>query len=212
MTNTTFTPVDSNSPAVPPQPGSSDRVDVERVAALTRELLVALGEDPDREGLAETPLRVASWWKSFLSPDPGATATCFPEPTLSGQLVVVGDMSVWTLCEHHMLPMSLQVAAGYLPDGDVVGLSKFGRIAQRLAARLQVQERFTQHFAEELAGVTGSKDVAVAVRGTHLCMSMRGVRMEQARTTTVDSGGRFLTDPVLAAQFMASASAQWGVK
>lgn len=213
MTNATVTTVDSQTPPIPAQPGPAGQpgsVDVERVTALTRELLIALGENPDREGLADTPLRVASWWKSFLFPDSEATATCFPEPALSGQLVVVGDMSVWTLCEHHLLPMNLQVAAGYLPDGEVVGLSKFGRIAQGVAARLQVQERFTQQLAEELASVIGSKDVAVAVRGAHLCMSMRGVRMETARTTTVESGGRFLTDPVLAAQFMASASAQWG--
>jgi hypothetical protein len=81
-------------------------------------------------------------------------------------------MSVWSLCEHHMLPMNLQVTAGYVPDGEVVGLSKFGRIAQHVAGRLQVQERFTRQVAEHLASVIGREDVAVAVRGTHLCMSM----------------------------------------
>ncbi|MEE1931517.1 GTP cyclohydrolase I [Streptomyces sp. TRM 70351] len=138
-----------------------------------------------------------------------AVATCFAESQLSDQLVIVGGMSVWSLCEHHMLPMNLQVAAGYVPDGEVVGLSKFGRIAQHIAGRLQVQERFTRQLAEHLADVIGRKDVAVAVRGAHLCMSMRGVRREDARTTTVHTGGRFATDPVLNHQFVTLAAAQW---
>lgn len=109
-----------------------------------------------------------------------------------------------------MIPMKLQVAAGYVPEGEVVGLSKFGRIAGHFAGRLQVQERFTRQVAEHLAGVIGREDVAVAVRGTHLCMSMRGVRMEEARTTTVHAGGRFGTDPVLSQQFLTVAAGQWG--
>ncbi len=202
----------SLSPAAPPQPPaefSRPEVDAERVAVLVGQLLTALGENPDREGLAETPTRVAAWWTSFLSPD-AATATCFAEAHLSGQLVVVGGMSVWSLCEHHMLPMNLRVVAGYVPDGEAVGLSKFGRIAQRYAGRLQVQERFTRQVAEEITAAIGGKDVAVAVRGTHLCMSMRGVRMEEARTTTLQADGRFQTDPVLSAQFLTFATGQWG--
>ncbi|MGW2995409.1 GTP cyclohydrolase I [Streptomyces sp. NPDC001193] len=183
-------------------------IDTGRVAELIGQLLAALGEDPTREGLAGTPARVAAFYDAFLSPDP-SNATCFTETNLSGQLVVVGGMSLWSLCEHHMLPMNLQVAAGYLPRNEVVGLSKFGRIAQRHAGRLQVQERFTQQVAEEIANVIGSPDVAVAVRGTHLCMSMRGVRMEQARTDTVLDGGRFATDPVLSQQFLTLSTSQW---
>ncbi|MGW7433253.1 GTP cyclohydrolase I [Streptomyces sp. NPDC054861] len=209
MTNAVYHPPADLSPAVPTQPAPTQDphpVDTARVADLVGQLLAALGEDPDREGLADTPARVASWWRSFLSPDVAATATCFTESRLSHQLVIVGGMSVWSLCEHHMLPMNLQVTAGYLPDSEVVGLSKFGRIAQRYAGRLQVQERFTRQVAEELRGVIGCDDVAVAVRGTHLCMSMRGVRMEEARTITVQSGGRFQTDPVLSAQFLSLAT------
>jgi GTP cyclohydrolase I len=172
--------------------------------------LVELGEDPAREGLIGTPDRVAAWWSAFLSPDGAATATCFTESQLSGQLVIVGGMSVWSLCEHHMLPMNLQVAAGYVPDSEVVGLSKFGRIAQHFAGQLQVQERFTRQVAEYLTGVIGREDVAVAVRGVHLCMSMRGVRMEEARTTTVHTGGRFGTDPVLPQQFLTVTAGLWG--
>ncbi|MBD0689379.1 GTP cyclohydrolase I [Streptomyces sp. CBMA123] len=203
MTTTTADTAQALNTGLPTQ-----SIDSGRVAALVTQLLIELGEDPTRAGLTDTPNRVAAWWQAFLSPDKSAVATCFPESQLSGQLVIVGGMSVWSLCEHHMLPMNLQVTAGYVPDGEVVGLSKFGRIAQHFAGRLQVQERFTQQFAEHLTGLIGREDVAVAVRGLHLCMSMRGVRMEEARTTTVHTGGRFASDPVLTQQFLTLAAVQ----
>lgn len=211
MTHAVYSPAPGESPALREQlsPAARGQVDTDRVADLIRQLLAALGEDPEREGLAGTPARVAAWYRSFLSPDSSAAPTCFIEKSLSGQLVVVGGMSVWALCEHHMLPMNLEVAVGYVPEGEVVGLSKFGRIAQRYAGRLQVQERFTRQVAEEIAPVIGSDDVAVAVRGIHLCMSMRGVRMEAARTITLQTSGRLQTDPVLAQQFLALTASQW---
>ncbi|MFH8255233.1 GTP cyclohydrolase I [Streptomyces roseolus] len=207
------TPMTSATTMVPSttEPGRPmPRVDTSRVAALIGDLLVELGEDPAREGLNGTPERVATWWRDFLSPADAPALTCFTESHLDGQLVVVGGMSVWSLCEHHMLPMNLQVTAGYVADGEVVGLSKFGRLAQFAAGRLQVQERFTRQVAEHLVGVLGREDVAVTVRGVHLCMSMRGVRMEDARTTTVHRGGRFRTDPVLSQEFLTIAAGQWG--
>ncbi|GAA3875369.1 GTP cyclohydrolase I [Streptomyces sedi] len=184
-------------------------IDTGRVAGLISQLLVELGEDPSREGLLGTPHRIAAWWSTFLSPGDAAPAACFAESRVSDQLVVVGGMSVWSLCEHHLLPMNLHVTAGYVPEGEMVGLSKFGRTARHFAGRLQVQERFTRQFAEHLAGVIGREDVAVAVRGTHLCMNMRGVRMEDARTTTVHTGGRFRSDPALNQQFLTLAAARW---
>jgi len=206
MTSTSIaSPTAAVSSAVPARGLPAPRIDTGRVCDLIAQLLVALGEHPAREGLTGTPERVASWWNTFLSPDTAATETCFTQTHVSGQLVVVGGMSVWSLCEHHMLPMNLQVTAGYVPAGEVVGLSKFARIAQRYVGRLQVQERFTRHVAEEIAGVTGSDDVAVAVRGTHLCMSMRGVRMEAARSSSLQAGGRFESDLVLSQQFLALA-------
>ncbi|GGN29125.1 GTP cyclohydrolase 1 [Lentzea pudingi] len=205
MTDTLDRPAPSESQDL----ASPGLVDTERVADLVGQLLAAIGEDPGREGLSDTPARVAAWWRSFFSPEPSTTPTCFTERHLSGQLVVIGGMSVWSLCEHHLLPMNLDVAVGYVPDGEVMGLSKFGRIAQQYAGRLQVQERFTRQVADEIAVVIGSNDVAVAVRGTHLCMSARGVRMEAARTTTVQSGGRFENDPVLSQQFLTLATDRW---
>ncbi|MFD8666270.1 GTP cyclohydrolase I [Streptomyces microflavus] len=192
--------------AIPAPTLSAPGIDTARVADLIAQLLVELGEDPTRDGLTDTPGRVAAWWKAFLSPDGAAVDTCFTESQLSGQLVIVGGMNLWSLCEHHMLPMSLQVTAGYVPDGEVLGLSKFGRIAQHFAGRLQVQERFTRQVFEYLTGVIGREDVAVRVRGTHLCMSMRGVRMNTARTTTLHVGGRFGSDPVLSQQFLTLAA------
>jgi GTP cyclohydrolase I len=211
MTNTLYDPASAERPALLPKPGvvTPEGVDTQRIADLVGQLLVALGEDPGREGLADTPDRVAAWWSAFLSPDAVAAPMCFTENRLSGQLVVIGGMSVWSLCEHHLLPMNLYVAVGYVPDGEVVGLSKFGRIAQRHAGRLQVQERFTRQVADEIAEVVGSENVAVAVRGTHLCMTMRGVRMEAAHTTTLQAGGRFESDPVLSQQFLTLTTHQW---
>ncbi|GAA3821505.1 GTP cyclohydrolase I [Streptomyces chiangmaiensis] len=197
------------SAAVPAPGRRATAINTSRVADLITQLIVELGEDPAREGLVGTPDRVAAWWSAFLSPDDASTATCFTESQLNGQLVIVGGMSVWSLCEHHMLPMNLQVTAGYVPDGEVMGLSKFGRIAQHFAGQLQVQERFTRQVAEHLTDVIGREDVAVAVRGVHLCMSMRGVRMEAARTTTAHMGGRFKSDPMLNQQFLTFAAAQW---
>ncbi|MEU5958216.1 GTP cyclohydrolase I [Streptomyces sp. NPDC047525] len=208
MTTSVTSPERALSAAVPTPARSAPGIDTDRVASLIAQLLVELGEDPARDGLIGTPSRVAAWWKAFLSPDGAAVDTCFTESQLSDQLVIVGGMTVWSLCEHHMLPVSLEVTAGYVPDGEVLGLSKFGRIAQRFAGRLQVQERFTRQVFEHLIGVIGREDVTVRVRGTHLCMSMRGVRMDAARTTTLRAGGQFRSDPVLSQQFLTLAAAQ----
>lgn len=198
--------------AIPEPSRPAEPIDTDRVADLITQLLVELGEDPAREGLSGTPERVAAWWSSFLAPTDTATATCFTATQVTGQLVIVGGMSVWSLCEHHLHPMNLQVTAGYLAEGKVVGLSKFGRIAQRFAGRLQVQERFTHQIAEQFTDVIGHEDVAVAVCGLHLCMSMRGVQMGEARTTTVHAAGRFRTDPVLSQQFFTVASGHRGAQ
>ena len=154
---------------------------------LIRQLLLAIGEDPDRDGLVDTPARVARMWAEFLDHDPGKVETAF-EHFGSDQMVVVSGMRVWSLCEHHMLPFWCDIACGYIPRNRVLGLSKFARLAWSHARRLQVQERLTQNLADDLVRVTGSPDVAVVATGEHLCMTMRGVRTPALMTSSVVRG------------------------
>src|SRR5581483_9100628 len=127
------------------------------------------------EGLQETPRRWADWWREFIEYDPGTTETTF-QTTTTDQLVAVSGMRVFSLCEHHLLPMWCDVSIGYIPDGKVLGLSKFARIAHQFAHQLQLQERIGKQIADELERITGSQDIAVVLKGEHLCMSMRGIR------------------------------------
>jgi len=182
--------------ALPTRP--SMRVDVEEVASLYRQLLLALGEDPDREGLAETPRRVAAWWREFLEHDPGRTDTAFAHAGAGDQFVLVRGIRAWSLCEHHLLPFRVTLAVAYVPTGRLVGLSKLARIAADHAHRLQLQERLTDDVARDVARVTGSQDVAVLADAEHLCMSMRGVRADAARTSTSCLLGRLRSDTALA--------------
>ncbi|MGY0064719.1 GTP cyclohydrolase I [Streptomyces sp. LZ34] len=154
---------------------------------LARQLLVEIGEDPEREGLRDTPARYARWWREFTQYAPGSTDTVF-ESSCSGDLVAVSGIHVWSLCEHHLLPFSCRVTIGYLPRGQVLGLSKFARIAHRHAHRLQSQEQFSQDVADEVEKLTGSPDVAVIGKGEHLCMAMRGIRTPATMTTAVWRG------------------------
>ncbi|RBM04622.1 GTP cyclohydrolase I [Streptomyces sp. PT12] len=189
-----------------PAPAAPGRVDTARVAELYRELLAALGQDPRREGLRDTPERVAAWWEEFLDHDPGRTDTVFAQDldAATETMVVVRGIGVWSLCEHHLLPMRLHLAIGYRPAGQVLGLSKFARIAAAHAHRLQVQERIVDGIARDVAAATGSEDVGVVADGEHLCMSMRGVRQPSARTVSVSFTGAFET--VLGDRLLAVAS------
>jgi GTP cyclohydrolase IA len=181
-------------------------IDVMEVQRLYRELLLALGQDADREGLCNTPRRVATFWQDFLSYEPGYVDTLFVEEHGSQQFVLVTGIETWSMCEHHLLPIHLRVDIGYVPAGAVLGLSKLVRITEMYARGLQLQERLVEQVANELTKVTGSEDVAVVAAGHHLCMSMRGVRAADARTLTQSLRGRFLHDPHLAAQLTATQS------
>jgi GTP cyclohydrolase IA len=163
------------------------KVDYPRLLALGRELLLAIGEDPDREGLLETPHRWADSWREFMEYDPGTTETTFSSLN-ADQMVCVSGMRVSSLCEHHLLPFWCDVSIGYIPDGKVLGLSKFARIAQQFAHRLQLQERLGQQIADEISRITGTKNVAVVLKGEHLCMTARGIRTPGLMTSSIMRG------------------------
>src|SRR6266700_1028546 len=163
------------------------RVDYPRLLALGRELLLAIGEDPDREGLRETPRRWADAWREFIEYDPGTTETTFSSVT-SDQLVCVSGIRVASLCEHHLLPFWCDVSIGYIPDDKVLGLSKFARIAQQFAHRLQLQERMGREIANEITRITRTMNVAVVLTGEHYCMAARGIRSPGRMTSSVMRG------------------------
>lgn len=163
------------------------QVDYIRLLELGRELLVALGEDPDRDGLRDTPRRWADWWREFLEYDPGTTETCF-DSISTDQMVCVSGIRVWSMCEHHLIPFWCDVAIGYITRGKVLGLSKFARIAHQFAHRLQLQEQLGHQIADEVSRITGTEDIAVVLKGEHLCMTSRGIRTPGIMTSSVMRG------------------------
>lgn len=163
------------------------RVDYAALLRIGHDLLKAIGEDPTRAGLQETPRRFADWWREFIDYAPGTTDTCF-ESVTSDQLVTVSGMRVWSLCEHHLLPFWCDVSIGYITNEKVLGLSKFARIAHQFAHGLQLQEQLSMQIADEVCRILESEDVAVFITGEHLCMSMRGIRTPGRMTSSVMRG------------------------
>lgn len=161
-------------------------VDRDRAAAAVRELLLSIGEDPDRDGLVDTPARVARAYDELfagLTADPGEVlSTRFDID--HDELVLVKDIDLWSVCEHHLLPFTGTAHVGYIPDGQVTGLSKLARLVDVFARRPQVQERLTSQVADALVEHLQPRGVIVVVEATHLCMSMRGAQAAQARTVT----------------------------
>jgi GTP cyclohydrolase IA len=164
---------------------------------LVRELLVRLGEDPEREGLLRTPERVESSLKwltrgSALKVEDAVGQGVFAED--HDHMVLVKDIEMYSLCEHHMLPFFGKVHVGYIPDGRIVGLSKIPRIVEVFARRLQVQERLTAQIAQALTQVLRPQGVGVIIEAYHLCMMMRGVEKQNSKTLTSAMEGVFRTD------------------
>ncbi len=162
-------------------------VDLERVAAAVREILIGVGEDPDREGLQDTPLRVAKAYEEMFSgmqADPAEIlATTFDLG--HDEMVLVRDIEVWSTCEHHLLPFTGVAHVGYIPaKGRITGLSKLARLVDAYAKRPQVQERLTSEVADALITHLQPQGVIVVVECEHLCMTMRGVRKPGAKTVT----------------------------
>ncbi|RSM82130.1 GTP cyclohydrolase I FolE [Kibdelosporangium aridum] len=171
--------------------------DQARAEKAVRELLLACGEDPDRGGLADTPARVARAYREMfagLYMDPDAVlAKTFDES--HEELVLVTDIPMYSMCEHHLLPFHGVAHVGYIPNehGKVTGLSKLARLVDAFARRPQVQERLTSQVADSLMRTLDPRGVIVVVEAEHLCMSVRGIRKPGARTTTSAVRGQFKT-------------------
>lgn len=160
---------------MPEQHLKPKKVDHARLKDLVREMLIALGEDPDREGLLETPRRIANFWREFIEYDAGKLDTTFAS-VRHNQMVAVTGMRVWSMCEHHMLPFWCDVSIAYIADDKVLGLSKFARIAHKNAHALSLQEKLVADIADDVMRILGTKNVAVMAKGEHLCMTMRGIQ------------------------------------
>ena len=170
-------------------------MDLERVENGVREILVGIGEDPNREGLLETPARVARMYAEVLSATGESNeeiaqkfGKCFNEPN-AGNIVIVRDIPAFSWCEHHMALMyDMRITVAYIPKGKVIGLSKISRIAQEVCHKLQLQERIGSDIAEIISLATGSSDVLVEITGKHSCMTSRGIKSDGAtRTVTATS-------------------------
>lgn len=170
------------------------------IETAARAILVAIGEDPTRPELEDTPARFARWWSEFMGYRDDNRATVFPASKID-QMVVVAGVRVWSLCEHHLLPFYCDVSMAYIISEHVLGLSKFGRIAHAHAHKLQTQERLVEEIAAELAEVARTESVAVLARGEHLCMTMRGIKTPACMTSSA-LHGLFKHDSAARAEFL----------
>lgn len=178
--------------------------DMDTIVVAVRAILIAIGENPDRPGLKETPMRVANAWREFVTYNAGDTATAFESATFD-QMVVVSGMRVWSMCEHHLMPFWCDVSIGYIAYDRVLGLSKFARIAERCAHRLTMQERLVSDIWTEVADAVETEHVAVIARGEHLCMSARGIKKPAIVTSSV-MRGVFQHEPSARAEFISLAA------
>lgn len=177
----------------------------ERIAALVRELLIELGEDPDREGLLKTPLRVAKAYDFLTSGYRTDIQSIVNEAVFqveSNNMIISRDIEIYSLCEHHMLPFFGRCHIGYIPRKKVLGLSKLARIADFYARRFQIQERLTAQIAEEIMTHTEAEGVGVVIECRHLCSMMRGVEKQNSLMTTSSVLGSFHDDAITREEFL----------
>ncbi len=183
-------------------------MNIERVEALIRELLIEIGEDPDRQGLLNTPKRVAKSWqfltKGYAS-DPKEVINNALFDSGSNNMIIARDIEVYSLCEHHMLPFFGRCHIGYIAQEKVLGVSKLARIVDVFARRLQIQERLTEQIARMIMDVTGAEGVGVVMECKHLCMMMRGVEKQNSVMTTSSVLGSFHNEEATRAEFMSLA-------
>lgn len=177
-------------------------MDKQKIEKAVRDILEAIGENPDREGLKETPKRVAKMYEEIYA---GIQYTnddiakmfgkCFDEETSSENMVVMSNIPVFSYCEHHLALMyNMRIAIGYIPKGKVIGLSKMARIADMVCRRLQLQERIGSDIAYIMQKALDTEDVIVFIEGEHSCMTARGIKKPGTKTRTINAGGIFNTD------------------
>ena len=176
------------------RPPYNEEIDTPAIEASVRAMLAAFGEDPDREGLLNTPRRVARMYPELLAgyrTDEKKLVNGAIFNVTYDDMVIVRDIEYFSLCEHHMLPFMGRAHVAYIPKGQVIGLSKIPRIVDMYARRLQVQERMTRQIADFIDDLLHPQGVAVVVEGLHLCAMMRGVKKHDARMTTSAMLGSF---------------------
>ena len=186
-------------------PKKKQSIDSNAIEKATEKLLLAIGEDPEREGLKRTPFRIANMYEELFS---GYNTD--PEKVVNGalfnveydEMVVVRDIEFYSLCEHHMLPFMGRAHIAYIPNGKVIGLSKIPRIVEIFARRLQVQERMTRQIADFIRDLLKPQGVAVVVEGLHMCMMMRGIKKQSARMTTSAMHGAFRANLATRQEFL----------
>ena len=179
-------------------------VDLERIAAAVRDILAAVGENPDREGLRQTPMRVARMYAEVfcgLHENPRQHLKTFFSERYD-ELVVLRDIPFHAMCEHHLLPFAGDAHIAYLPDGRIVGISKLARVVEAYARRPQVQERMTNQIADLLMEELHAKGVAVILKATHLCMTCRGVKKPGSVMVTSAVRGECCTNGKTRAEVM----------
>lgn len=183
------------------------KINTKKIEKAVKSIIEALGDDPNRDGLIDTPRRVAKMYKEVFE---GMNYTndeiafmfnkCFNES--SGDLVVIQDIPIFSYCEHHLALMyNMKVSVGYLPQGKVIGLSKVARIADMVGKRLQLQERIGTDISYILKKILGTESVIVVIEGEHSCMTARGIKKPGTKTKTACLGGRFKQDPALRQEF-----------
>lgn len=176
----------------------------EEIASHYREIIRLLGEDPEREGLKKTPLRAA---KAMMFATQGYNEN--PEAIMKqaifeyagSKIVIVKDIEFYSLCEHHILPFFGKVSIGYIPKGEMIGLSKLARLVNVFARRLQVQERLTAQICQSISKILSTRGVIVKCEAEHLCMKMRGVEKQDSCTSTIEYTGDFADMPELRREF-----------
>ncbi|MCF9046227.1 GTP cyclohydrolase I FolE [Acinetobacter nectaris] len=170
-------------------------------------ILEAVGEDLERPGLKDTPIRAAKAF-SYLTSGYNKTLEEVTNdavfPSDNREMVLVKNIEFYSLCEHHLLPFYGRVHIAYLPEGQVLGLSKFARITEMFARRLQIQENLTQQIAEAIEKITGARGVAVVIDSAHMCMMMRGVGKQNSTTRTVSFVGEFKTNTETRREFLSA--------